>query len=138
MEQDIFSHLIKVLEKNEYVQILGIEIEELKKGYCRGKMRVTDKNKNPYGALHGGSLYSLADIIAGTAACTYGNYVVTVSGTMNFLLPAEGIDYVFCEANVVRQGVHLGVYDVKLTDEGGNVLENASFTFFITENRVME
>lgn len=137
MEQDICKQMMNILDKNEYVQLLGIKIEEISLGHCKGKMEVTERIKNPYGALHGGSLYSFADIIAGTAACTYGNYVVTVSGDMNFLLPAAGIEYVYCQADVVRQGKHLAVYDVKITSEDAAVLETASFTFYVTEKKVV-
>lgn len=133
MEQDTYRRIRDMLDGNEYIQLLGITIEEISLGYCKGKMKVNKSIQNPYGSLHGGSLYSFADIIAGAAACTYGNYVVTVSGSMNFLLPAAGMEYVYCKAEVVRQGKHLAVYDVQIKDENDNVLENASFTFFISK-----
>lgn len=137
MEERICRHMLDILHENEYVRFLGIEIEEISAGHCKGKMKVTKRIENPYGALHGGSLYSLADIIAGAAACTYGHYVVTVSGNMNFLLPAEGMEYVYCRADMVRQGKHLAVYDVKILDENEKILENASFTFYVTEKEVI-
>ena len=62
--QEICNQIVKVLKENEYLKLLGIEIISLSKGYCKGKMSVSDNIKNPYGSLHGGSLYSLADIIA--------------------------------------------------------------------------
>ena len=136
MEERVCRHMLDLLHENEYMQFLGIEIEELTAGHCKGKMKVSKRIQNPYGALHGGSLYSFADIIAGTAACTYGHYVVTVSGSMNFLLPAAGTEYVYCQADMVRQGKHLAVYDVKISDENGKMLENASFTFYVTEKEV--
>lgn len=128
---------MEVLGQNEYMQVLGIEIMELKKGYCKGRMKNSTKLQNPYGTMHGGSLYSLADTVAGTAASSYGHYVTTVSGNMNFLLPAEDTEYLYCETNVVRQGKHLAVYDVELTDDHGTRLENGSFTFFVTPHKVV-
>lgn len=136
MENEACKKIVDLLKQNEYVKILGIEIVELSAGHCKGMMKVSESIKNPYGALHGGSLYSLADIVAGTAACSYGNYVVTVSGNMNFLMPAAGVEQVYCTADVVRQGGHLAVYDVRITDESDKVLENASFTFFVTPNKI--
>lgn len=136
MEQEINKKIIAMIEENEYVRLLGIKILDISLGHCRGKMPVSRRIENPYGSLHGGSLYSFADIIAGIAACTYGSYVVTVSGSMNFLLPATGTAYVFCQADMIRQGSHLAVYDVKITDERGTLLENASFTFHITGHKI--
>lgn len=136
-ECTIYDKMKEVLKRNEYVQILGIEILELEKGYCLGRMKKSRQILNPYETMHGGSLYSLADIVAGTAACTYGHYVTTVNGSMNFLLPAKDTEYIQCEAKAVRQGKHLAVYDVVLSDDAGKELENGSFTFFVTEQQVI-
>ncbi len=133
----ICNQIVEVLKQNEYMQFLGIEIMDISLGYCKGRMKVSDKIKNPYGTLHGGSFYSMADIIGGTAACTYGKYVTTVSGSMNFMQPAAGTEYVYCDAKVVRQGNHLAVYDIAMSDDEGQILENASFTFFVTNNNVI-
>ena len=138
LDKEIYHQLVQMLEKNEYIKLLGIEILNLSKGYCKGRMKVSSKILNPYGMLHGGSLYSLADIIGGVAACTYGKFVTTVSGNMNFLLPAVQIEYIYCEAKMVRQGSHLAVYDVILMDDKGNILQNSSFTFYVTTKKVIE
>ena len=126
----------KVLEENQYVRFLGIEIIDLREGYCLARMKNSKELLNPYGMFHGGSLYSLADIAAGTAACMSGHYVTTVSGTINFLLPAEGTEYVYCEAEKLRIGGHIAVFDVRLKDEEGNVLDSGEFTFYITGHKV--
>lgn len=133
IEQDIY----KVVTENIYVKFLEIEFQELKKGYSKARMKYKKELLNPYGMLHGGSLYSMADIVAGTAACMWGYYVTTVSGTLNFLLPADDIKYVYCEARQLRQGKHLAVYDVKITDDKQQLLDSGEFTFFVTEHKVL-
>ncbi len=93
---------------------------------------------NPYGTLHGGSLYSLADIVAGTVACMNGYFVTTVSGNMNFLLPADRTEYVYCEVLKLRQGKHLGVFEVKIKNDKQQILDSGEFTFFVTEQEIIE
>lgn len=126
----------KAVTENKYVQFLGIEFLELLKGYGKARMRYKEELANPYGMLHGGCLYSMADIVAGTAACAYGYYVTTVSGTLNFLLPADKTEYVYCEARQLRQGKRLAVYEVKITDDEGKLLDSGEFTFFVTGQSV--
>lgn len=126
----------KTAEENIYMRFLGIEFQELKQEYARARMKYKKELLNPYGMLHGGSLYSMADIVAGTAACMCGHYVTTVSGTLNFLLPADDTDYVYCEAKQLRQGKHLSVYDVKITNDRQQLLDSGEFTFFVTEHKV--
>ena len=128
----------KVVAENKYMRFLGIEILELKEGYGLGRMKYKQELLNPYGMFHGGSLYSMADIVAGTVGCMSGNYVTTVSGTLNFLLPATDTEYVYCEAVQLRMGKHLAVFEVKIKNDEGMILDSGEFTFFVTEQVVLE
>lgn len=128
----------KTVEENAYMQFLGIELLELREGYAFARMKCREELNNPYGILHGGSLYSLADIVAGSAGCMCGHFVTTVSGNLNFLLPAEQTEYVYCEAVQLRQGKHLSVFDVRIKDDKDRVLDSGEFTFFITEQEILE
>ena len=127
----------KIIDTNSYIRYLGVEMLKLTEGYGLGRMRYKEELLNPYGMLHGGSLYSLADIIAGAVACMGGHFVTTVSGNMNFLLPADHTEFVYCEAIQLRQGKHLAVFDVKIKDDENRVLDSGEFTFFLTEHEVI-
>lgn len=142
MEENILCQreqiMRKVIEENFYMQFFGVELLKLQEGYSLARMKNRKELQNPYGMLHGGSLYSLADIVAGTAACMGGCYVTTVSGIMNFLLPADQTEYIYCEAKQLRMGRHLAVFEVKLKDDKEKVLDSGEFTFFITEHKVLQ
>ena len=127
----------KIIDTNSYMRYLGVEMLKLTEGYGLGRMRYKEELLNPYGMLHGGSLYSLADIIAGAVACMGGHFVTTVSGNMNFLLPADHTEFVYCEAIQLRQGKHLAVFDVKIQADENRVLDSGEFTFFLTEHEVI-
>ncbi|MBQ8597225.1 MAG: hypothetical protein IJ409_05470, partial [Lachnospiraceae bacterium] len=75
--------------------------------------------------------------VAGTVGCMSGYYVTTVSGSLNFLLPATNTEYVYCEAVQLRMGKHLAVFDVKIKDDNGKILDSGEFTFFVTEQAVL-
>lgn len=141
MKEDRQSQIKKILEKtmaeNSYIKFLGIEMMEFEDGYSLARMKYRNELANPYGMLHGGCLYSFADIAAGTTACMCGNYVTTVSGTLNFLLPAVETEYVFCESTRLRQGKHLAVFDVKIKDENNQILDSGEFTFFVMDQLVI-
>ncbi|MGN1179985.1 MAG: PaaI family thioesterase [Suilimivivens sp.] len=126
-----------MIAENAYMQFLGIEFPEIRQGYALARMRYRKELTNPYGMLHGGSLYSLADIAAGTAACMCGHYVTTVTGNLNFMLPAEGTEYIYCEAVQLRLGKHLAVFEVKIRDDEDRLLDSGEFTFFVTEHEVL-
>lgn len=109
--------LNQLLEKNPFAQLLGMELLEVREGYAYGRMRMDENFTNIYGGMHGGCAYALADTLAGLAASTYGNYVTTIDGKMNYLEAVKNTGYVYGEAEVQRQGGRIGVYTVKLMDE---------------------
>ncbi len=119
-----------------YMKMLGIEFIEISKGYAKSKMKVTPQIYNPYNSVHGGCLFSIADITAGYAACTYGHYVSTISGNMNYIRPAMNTQYIYCIGQEVRQGKQVSAYNVELSDDYGNILETGSFTFFTLSQEV--
>lgn len=128
--------LRKRTEENAYVKLLGLELLELREGYALGRIPYRQQLVNPYGSVHGGCLYSLADIVAGNAACMSGYYATTVSGALNYLRPAVSTEYITCEAVSLRVGSHLAVFEVKLTDDGGKLLDSGEFSFFLLNQKV--
>ena len=80
--------------------------------------------------MHGGSLYSLADTVAGTLADYLGCDVTTVEGSLNFLEAAADIEYVYCEARIVKSGRHLITVNVLITDGNEKTFDCGYFTFF--------
>lgn len=128
----------KQIEKNPYIEYLGIEFLEVSEEYARAKLMLREDLKNPMGTLHGGVLYSLADIVAGTAATMRGNYVTTVSGEFSYLSPGIHTEYVIAEAKMIRFGAHLAVYRIDILDDKGNTLDIATFTYFDVGVKVSE
>lgn len=130
--------LCQMIEKNTFAKTIGLEMLELREGYAEGRIPVKEESKNPLGTMHGGCLYSLADIVSGTAATLRGNYVTTVSGELSFLRPAADTQYVTAKAQEIRFGKNLAVYRVDLVDDAGTVLDIATFTFFDLSKKIEE
>ena len=53
------------------------------------KLTIRPESKNPYGMIHGGAIYTLADNATGVAACTDGN-IDNKQRTVSATLP-EGL-----------------------------------------------
>lgn len=116
---------------------MGIEWVELKKGYAKTRLKLKEEVFNPYGFMHGGALLTIADVTAGTAACMNGFYVTTVNSNMNFLAVGKDTEYIYCEARELRAGRHIAVYDIRITDDNGNILDSAEYSYFISDTPVL-
>ena len=85
---------------------------------------------NPYGFVHGGALYTMADCACGAAARTDGRKYVTLSSSFNFLHSGSEGDTIRAEAKVRRRGRTTCYVDVDLTNQRGELLASGNYTFF--------
>ena len=122
--------MTELLLNDEFSRHLGIEILEFEEKYIRARIPFKKPLLNNYGSVHGGALYSFADILAGTVACMSGKFCTTVEGSMNYLEPAVSREYIYCEAKRVRGGNHLIVVKVKIKNDDGTLVDDGSFTFY--------
>ena len=119
MSEDVKQALIRFNRDNTYVQNLKIELVDMSLGYVKGKMMVTEDVLNPYGSVHGGCLYSLADIVSGIAACT-------------------AIPLTICEGMEIRQGKKVSLYEANIYDDKGQLVDKARFSFYMMNRSVVE
>ena len=120
----------RILAENPFAASLGIELLEVEQGRVLAKMRDREKLHNIYGDMHGGALYSMADNLAGIAAASYGYYVTTVNGSIQYLKAVRGVDEILCEARVIKPGKTISVVHVDIWDAKGNLYNTAEFTYF--------
>lgn len=137
-EEKVKERMTQVLLEDSFSRYLGIEILEFDVERIKARIPFDEKIINNYGSLHGGALYSFADILGGTVACMTGKFCFTVSGSMNYLSLAVSDKYIYCEAKRVRAGGHLVVVSIDITDDDGKLLDNGSFTFYRSEKDVVD
>lgn len=120
----------EMLERNPFGATLQMEILEAKEGFVKAKLPFREDLSNVYGDFHGGALYAAADTLCGIAAATYGYYVTTVNGSIQYLKAGRNTEYVICEANVVKPGKNISVVEFQVTDAKGLLLNTGTFTFY--------
>lgn len=131
--------IIEESSKTPLNKYLGIEIIELDEVHGKGRIENRPEVLNPFGTCHGGTLQAFADVIAGvTGFMISGCYVTTVTSTMNFLLPAMNTEYVYCECKILKAGRHLQVFEVRITDDAGKLLDSGEYSFFVSDRKVLD
>ena len=94
--------------------------------YC---LEIRPESRNPFGMVHGGALYTLADDAAGAAAHTDGRHYVTQSGNLHFLdNRAHGA--IRATGRVRHRGRSTVLVAVEITDEAGALLASGEFVYF--------
>lgn len=124
--------VLNLLKKSPFVDVIGFEMVSLEEGKAIGRAPLKKENLNPYGSMHGGCLYSLADTTTGTLANSCGEIVVTLNGNLNFLEMAGNSEYIYCEATLIRCGRTTVLVRAELKNDEGKLLDEGTFTFFRT------
>ena len=101
---------------------LGMTLEDVRPGYARMRMPVRPEFLNGLGICHGGLMFTLADSTFAFACNSYNISAVASGCAIEFLKPVNGGDVLVAEGQEqILSGRH-GVYDIKITNSGGEVV----------------
>lgn len=120
------GRLARFREGNPFHRLLGVELEEMRPGYARVRLPVTEQLRGGVGgSVHGGVLSALADIVALGAMQSSFTAADRPAGTaelsISYLRPALG-DAVIAEARVLKKGRMLAVLDIDISNPDGRLV----------------
>lgn len=114
-----------------YPRHSGIIITKIDRDYCEGELTITPDNVNYLNIVHGGCLATLADTVAGVAACSDGQGTVTINYGFSFLRQARG-KKIRCIAEAEKAGRKIKVFRCSLFDDNDDLVASGQFTFYMT------
>ena len=117
---------------------LGMEFISTPEGdTCMARMKVDERNRQPFGFLSGGASLALAENVAGvgsSALCPGCACVgIEVSGS-HVKAVAEG-DTVTAFARLLHEGTTLHVWNVDIKDSSGDLISNVRVTNYIIKQK---
>ena len=101
---------------------LGMQLQEVRPGYARLTMRVTENMVNGQKVCHGGLIFSLADSSFGFACNSHNQHALAASCSIDFLAPAALGDELTAEATETAHAGRTRVYDVRVTNQEGTLI----------------
>ena len=88
MDEETREKTLQKSRQDRFAELLGIELVDIKPGYGLVSMAVGDSMLNFHGLLHGGAIFSLADVALGAAASSRGRMSVGLSVDITYLSPS--------------------------------------------------
>lgn len=110
----------------------GIRLLEAGEGCAVVEAAITRESLNPQGFVHGGLMFTMADVAAGCACLTHGRGVVTLGASASYLAPARGAT-LRARATEEHCGKTTGVYRVEVTDPEGKTVAVFTVTMYLTD-----
>ncbi len=139
MNTSISLEKLNQMSVGNMVEYLGIEFTEVTPEYICAKMPVDNRTKQPMGLLHGGASVVLAESVGSTASYLSlenpeKQVAVGVEINANHLKSVrEGNVYAKCTALKVGRTMH--IWDIKITNEAGDLVCVSRLTTAIIDVR---
>ena len=101
---------------------LDMKMEELKPGYARLSMTVTEQMANGQAMCHGGLIFTLADSSFGFACNSHNQRALAAACSIEFLAPARLGDRLTAECGEQASVGRTGIYDARVTNQEGELI----------------
>jgi acyl-CoA thioesterase len=111
--KEIVDHM---MQNDAFSRWLGIEVVELREGFCKLKMTLRKEMTNGFSIAHGGITYSLADSALAFASNARGTHAVSIETSIAHTRPAHTGDILFAEAIEKSHTRRFGIYEVSVTN----------------------
>ncbi|CAN1485378.1 PaaI HGG motif-containing thioesterase, possibly involved in aromatic compounds catabolism [Flavobacteriaceae bacterium] len=131
VDKDKMLEYCNQFSKNTLMETLNIEYIDAGEGFLVAKMPVNSSVHQPMGLLHGGASVALAESVGSAASHFFINAknqeVRGIEISANHLKSIrEGI--VFGTARIIHKGRSLHLWEIKITDEAGNLISLCKLT----------
>ena len=125
-----FQEIMEVRNQtNAFARSIGLGLTFLEEGHAVTEMDITENQLNPIGSVHGGCLYTAADVAAGGAAISFGDVVTTVDSSFRYLRPGLNTTRIKADAVAVKHGKRLTVIQVNVFNQDDTLLCIGTFSF---------
>lgn len=109
------------LDNDRYAKHLGVELLEAAEGRAIARMKIGEHHLNSHNTVHGGAIFSLADVVFAAASNSHGVAAVAINVNISYLKAAfAGV--LTAEAREVSLNPTLAVYEVRITGETGELI----------------
>lgn len=131
---------IKDFFKNDlFASENGIKLLEVRKGYSKATVTITQHHLNAGGRTQGGLLFTLADLALAAAANSHGTLAFSLSAHIQFLRASSIGDTLTAEAQERYIGRNTGCYQIDITNQNGKLIATfESSVFRMTEQIPVE
>jgi 1,4-dihydroxy-2-naphthoyl-CoA hydrolase len=131
LDKDKMLEFCNTFSKNTLMETLNIEYVDAGADFLTAKMPVNSSVHQPMGLLHGGASVALAESVGSAASHFFidgkTQEVRGIEISANHLKSIrEGV--VFGTARIIHKGKSIHLWEIKITDESGNLISLCKLT----------
>ena len=109
------------LEKDVFSKSCGIELTSIAPGSAKAKMEIKENHMNSIGTVHGGAIFTLADLAYSAAANARGQVAVLIDAHISYIKAAT-TGTLYAEAQEESYHPKIASYRVYIKDDTSEVI----------------
>lgn len=109
---------------------VGVVLMEVKEGYSKASLTITEEHLNAGHCTQGGALFTLADLALAAAANSHGALALSLSSNITFLRSSGPGDTLYAEARERYIGRTTGYYQIDITNQKGDLIATFESSVF--------
>ena len=117
-------------KKDRFADNVGVELIEIKEGYGKARLVITEEHLNAGNRTQGGALFTLADLALAAAANSHGTLAFSLSSNITFLRSSGPGDTLYAEARERYAGRSTGYYQIDITNQKGELVATFESSVF--------
>ena len=108
-------------EKDIFARHCGIELIDAADGHAETRMNISGYHLNGLGRVHGGALFTLADLAFAAAVHSRRRVAVSINNSISYIKAASG-KILTAEADELSSNHRIASYRVNILDETGEII----------------
>jgi acyl-CoA thioesterase len=112
----------KVNSEDTFAKQIGMNLIEIRTGFARTTLLITDEKVNMYQMAHGGAIFSVADQACEAAGNSFGEPAVALQHSIHFLAAGKSGDLIEATAKVTNRSNRIGLIEFEVKNQEGLLL----------------
>jgi acyl-CoA thioesterase len=123
VSEDILKAVFKKINaEDSFARQIGMRLIELRTGFARASLSVTNATLNIYQMAHGGAIFSIADQACEAAGNSFGVPAVALQNNLHFLTAGRSGDVLEATAKVTHRSNRIGLIEFEVRNQEGHLL----------------
>ncbi|NWG08840.1 MAG: hydroxyphenylacetyl-CoA thioesterase PaaI [Nitrososphaerales archaeon] len=124
------------IDDDRFTKFMGIQLLELREGYSKLAMTITDEMLNFHNMAHGGAIFALADAAFAAASNSHGQIALALCMNINYRSPANKGMKLVAECLEESLGRRTALYRIEVRSEDGRLIASSQGTVYRKEEEL--
>ncbi len=108
-------------KRDKFAELAGIELLEVSPGKAKARMTIGPQHLNGVDIVHGGAVFTLADLVFAAASNSHGTVAVAINASISYIKACSSGTLV-AEGREIACNPKLATYSIDVKNEAGEII----------------